>query len=285
MKAAAAAILLQTDEVVTKPMLPDILVQIIRDRLKREIPKPRPIESVATILARETRSTIDAWLTRVDQEGDVLSIPMAHAESSAYLPQLFLDLVSRLQQPVTLGTRALVSRSAAKHGILRREQGYTPAMMVEESRMLQVSIFETLERNLTSVEFTRVLEQTGIQRGYTHPVDSNSRSHQLEKHLAVVRYVCGAAVFRRGHTGYWEVGLLVAEAARKLRALHTALGAFGTCDLAGCGGARKLFRHFPSLKYRTATAAGSPIRLSRFTRKAWPRAISRASRIDSDVQP
>jgi hypothetical protein len=56
-----------------------------------------------------------------------------------------------------LGTRALVSHAAAQHGILRRDQGYTPAMMVEESRMLQVSIFQTLEHNLTSVNFNLLL--------------------------------------------------------------------------------------------------------------------------------
>ena len=157
MKAAAAAILLQTDEVLTKPMSPEVLVETIRGRLKLEIHEARPIESVANILARETQATIDAWLARVDQEGDILSIAMEHAERSAYLPQLFLDLVSRLQKPLPLGTRALVSHSAAAHGIKRRDQGYTPAMMVEESRMLQVSIFQTLEHNLTSVDFNRLL--------------------------------------------------------------------------------------------------------------------------------
>ena len=157
MKAAAAAILLQTDEVLTRPMSPDLLVQTIRGRLKLDVPEARPIESVATILARETQATVDAWLSRVDQEGEILSIPMDRSERSAYLPQLFLDLISRLQKPLPLGTRALVSHSAAKHGILRRDQGYTPAMMVEESRMLQVSIFQTLEHNLTRVDFNRLL--------------------------------------------------------------------------------------------------------------------------------
>jgi DNA-binding response OmpR family regulator len=157
MKAAAAAILLQTDEVLTKPISGKNLIKIIRSRLKGDTHDARPIESVATILARETQSTIDSWLCRVDQEGDLLSVPMDHAMRSAYLPQLFLDLVSRLQKPLPLGTRALVSESAAKHGKLRRDQGYTPAMMVEESRMLQVSIFQTLQHNLTAVDFNHLL--------------------------------------------------------------------------------------------------------------------------------
>jgi hypothetical protein len=43
-------------------------------------------------------------------------------------------------------------RPCANHGILRREQGYTASMMVEESRTLQVSIFETLQDNLEKLD-------------------------------------------------------------------------------------------------------------------------------------
>jgi two-component system chemotaxis response regulator CheY len=40
---------------------------------------------------------------------------------------------------------------------LRRKQGYTAAMVVEESRILQVSIFNTLQNNLPKVDFSKVL--------------------------------------------------------------------------------------------------------------------------------
>jgi hypothetical protein len=40
---------------------------------------------------------------------------------------------------------------------MRREQGYTAPMVIEESRKLQVSIFRTLQRNLRSVDFSKVL--------------------------------------------------------------------------------------------------------------------------------
>jgi hypothetical protein len=47
--------------------------------------------------------------------------------------------------------------TARKHGDLRRRQGYTVAMVVEESRILQVSIFNTLQNNLSRVDFSKVL--------------------------------------------------------------------------------------------------------------------------------
>jgi hypothetical protein len=95
-----------------------------------------------------TESTIAAWLMRVERDPHIITVQLDEQDRSAHLPHLFHDLVSRLRNPLPLGTHALISPAAAEHGLLRRQQGYSAAMMVEESRMLQVSIFQTLERNV-----------------------------------------------------------------------------------------------------------------------------------------
>ncbi|MHB1745582.1 MAG: response regulator [Acidobacteriaceae bacterium] len=157
MKEAAAAILMQADEILVKPLDPRTLVETIRERLKRGVKSVRPIENVSDILERETQSTIQDWLLRVDQESKIISVSLNCKERSGHLPQMFRDLVHRLRHPLPLGTHALVSPAAVRHGLVRREQGYTAAMMVEESRMLQVSIFQTLQNNLRSVDFSLLL--------------------------------------------------------------------------------------------------------------------------------
>ena len=158
MKEAAAAILLQADEILVKPMAPQTLIDTIRERLKRGSTTPtRAAQNVANILEHDTQLTIDDWLKRVAAEPDIISIPLSPEQRSAHLPQLFLDMVSRLRSPLPLGTRALFSPAAAQHGLSRREQGYSAAMMVEESRMLQVSIFQTLQNNLGKVDFSLLL--------------------------------------------------------------------------------------------------------------------------------
>ena len=50
-----------------------------------------------------------------------------------------------------------LSAHAALHGINRRKLGYTGSMLVEESRILQVSIFHTLHNNLANIEFGLLL--------------------------------------------------------------------------------------------------------------------------------
>jgi CheY-like chemotaxis protein len=157
MTRATRAILDQADQILTKPMEPAKLVKTIRERLKMGAPPVELKENVASILEHETKSTIAEWLTRVDAEPEIISVKLTSAERCAHLPELFRDLVHRLRQPLPLGTRALVSEAAHHHGTLRREQGYTPAMMVEESRMLQVSIFQTLQENLHKVDFSVLL--------------------------------------------------------------------------------------------------------------------------------
>jgi hypothetical protein len=106
---------------------------------------------VATVLERETQVTIDNWYNRVEKELES-GIPLTRDERCAHLPEMFMDLVYRLRNPLPLGTRALTSAAAHHHGHLRREQGYTAAMMVDESRMLQVSIFQTLQLHVEDTE-------------------------------------------------------------------------------------------------------------------------------------
>ena len=120
MKEAAAAILLQADEILVKPLEPETLVKTIRDRLKWKRTPTRPVETVAAILEQEAQSTINDWLLRVELEPEIITVPLNHQDRTAHLPQLFRDLVSRLRQPLPLGTRALVSPASVSHGLLRR---------------------------------------------------------------------------------------------------------------------------------------------------------------------
>jgi hypothetical protein len=114
-----------------------------------------PTESVADILERQLEVVIKEWLTRVEHEPELMAIPLNYQERTGHLPQLLLDVIRRLR--LDEGSKAPISEAAAHHGDLRSRQGYTVAMAVEESRLLQVSIFLTLHRSESRLEFSTIL--------------------------------------------------------------------------------------------------------------------------------
>jgi DNA-binding response OmpR family regulator len=154
---AMSAILLQADEILLKPLAPPMLVAQIREKLQsRGTRKLTAIERVASILERDTPVTINDWLERVNREVELTCVPLNREQRAGHLPKLLEELVHRLRVPRNLGSKQ-VSEAAVQHGRARQLQGYTVPMIVEESRILQVSIFHTLQKNLSSVDFSLLL--------------------------------------------------------------------------------------------------------------------------------
>jgi hypothetical protein len=158
LQAAMTALLLQADQVLVKP----IGFAEIADIIKKKLADPSAHtainkERVAAILERDLEPTIQSWMSRVEHTEELIAIPLTYEERTGHLPMLLSDLVRRLRLGLTPNAKSPISRAAREHGILRRKQGYTVPMVVEESRILQVCIFNTLQNNLGSVDFGTVL--------------------------------------------------------------------------------------------------------------------------------
>jgi DNA-binding response OmpR family regulator len=155
---AMAAIVLQADDIIVKPFDTKELAQRLRDKLAAvNRPSNAVKETVASILERDAKVTIGRWLGRVKQNAELASVPLADEDRTGHLPELTKEVVSRLRGNRLVEAIAGDSPAAVKHGKLRLRQGYTAPMMVQESRILQVCIFETIQRNLPTVDFSLVL--------------------------------------------------------------------------------------------------------------------------------
>jgi hypothetical protein len=113
------------------------------------------VESVADTLERELRTLIGEWFSRVQKEPELTRIPLNYEERTGHLPRLMHDVNVRLRRDDE--TKALISEAAADHGKLRHKQGYPVEMVIEESQLLQVSIFTTLHNNAKNLEFSTLL--------------------------------------------------------------------------------------------------------------------------------
>lgn len=159
-QSAMAAILLEADEIVVKPFEIAQFTDLVRERVVNRNPIKRlQKERVGAILLRSTPAIVKGWLARAKQSSELNCVPLSDEERTGHLPKLVEDLALRLSKPSAAARDgdAIFSATAVAHGRLRYLQGYTPAMLVHESRILQVTIFGTLQSNLNSLDFSLVL--------------------------------------------------------------------------------------------------------------------------------
>ena len=106
--------------------------------------------TVASVLNRELTATIERWLKRVDGVPSLVEVPLTNQQRTGHLPQLLKEMIQRLT--LVEGAERPHGRGAHDHGKVRFDQGYTVPMLVEESRLLQVTIFDTLRRNQQTLD-------------------------------------------------------------------------------------------------------------------------------------
>ena len=153
-------VILDADGVLVEPEAIPTFPEPTHDKLKVPEAQQKPdFDRVASILERDTLMTIIDWLNRVERDGDLTCVPLSRAERSRHIPRLIWELAHRLRVPRKRGMRT-VSETAVEHGRLRYLQGYLISMIVEESRILQVCIFETLYNSLSCENFRDVLSDS-----------------------------------------------------------------------------------------------------------------------------
>jgi DNA-binding response OmpR family regulator len=159
-KSAMDAILLEADEIIVKPFATKELANLVHDKLLTRKPTvPTAKERVAGILERCTALIVEDWLARVKNNTELSRIVLSDHDRTEYLPKLVEDLIVRLRSPhITMQEGGFIrSPAAVAHGKLRRSQGYTSAMLVQDSRILQVTLFGALQKNLRALDFSLLL--------------------------------------------------------------------------------------------------------------------------------
>ncbi len=159
-QAAMAAILLEADEILAKPFDTGELAELLQRKMRVRKPATRlKKQRVAEILDHCMTTIVRDWLVRVKQSAELNHLPLTDIERTGHLPRLLRDLVVRLKKDTatTKDGDAACSEAAAVHGELRHMQSYTPAMLVHESRILQVTLFGTLQSNMSVLDFSLLL--------------------------------------------------------------------------------------------------------------------------------
>ena len=150
---------------------------------KNAAPHTVNTESVADILELELDPVIHDWMALVEKQEDLMSIDLSYEDRTGHLPALLREVIARLR--LDAGTKAPISLAASHHGDLRRKQGYSVAMVVEESRLLQVCLFTTLHKHTRRIEYSKLLPDVVT---IADEVDAQLKQQML-------RYMAANAVF------------------------------------------------------------------------------------------
>ena len=185
-KSAMDAILLEADEIIVKPFETKTLADLVHSKLlSRQYAVPPPKERVAAILQRCTGEIVAGWLAKVKKNKELNYVSLSDQERTGYLPKLIEDLILRLRAPNIPGEESdsICSPAAIAHGQMRKLQGYSPAMLVHDSRILQVTLFGTLQKNLSALDFSLLLPDVMT---IADEVDSQL-TQAMESYMGVVR--------------------------------------------------------------------------------------------------
>ena len=185
-QSAMAAILLEADEIMVKPFEFDRLAELVREKMQLRKPAARMEKTtVGRVLERNSAVIIHGWLERVKQAPELNHLALSDQERTGHLPKLVEDLVHRLDRRIgtSKDSDAVPSGAAVAHGKLRHLQGYSPAMLVHESRILQVTLFGTLQNNMHDLDFSILLPDVmtiadEVDAQLTQSMDSFMKSMQ-----------------------------------------------------------------------------------------------------------
>jgi hypothetical protein len=120
---------------------------------------PSGTQRVGVILRRCSGGIREGWLARAKQSSDLSVVPLSDEQRAVHIPRLVEDLVFRLSRSSAAikDSDAISSVAAVAHGKLRYLQGYSAAMLVDESRIMEVTVFGILQSNRKSLNFTLLM--------------------------------------------------------------------------------------------------------------------------------
>jgi len=117
-------------------------------------------KSVAAILEKELDPMISEWKRQASLVPSLTAILLSDADRTGHFLKLFDEVLCRLRG--NRDTEPLVSVAAAAHRRLRFAQGYSVAMLVDESRIFEVTTFGALQRHQGELDRNQVLLDVGI---------------------------------------------------------------------------------------------------------------------------
>jgi len=156
LETALQAIRSQVDDYLIKPTDVEALVRAIESRGQRKRVIQLPPKRIAMLIRENTAEISTKYLTAVKSHAELSQIRVSDQEWLDHLPGVLSDLVEMLESPPTESSERTM-QSASQHGRVRRDQGYSVPMMIQEARIVSDVVFEIIQRNLMALDLSRLI--------------------------------------------------------------------------------------------------------------------------------
>ncbi len=155
---ALEAIRSQVDDYLIKPCDAHTLVSTIEQRLRHPSPRRRiPAKPLATFLREHVEVIRARTLALMRAHRKLGALPLSDEERVGHVAGLLNSVV----RTINLGDGGVLSEEsramAAAHGHRRRRQGYTLAMIVDDTRVLEQAIYEQVQEGLLELDLSYLI--------------------------------------------------------------------------------------------------------------------------------
>ena len=160
-ESALRAIQSQVDDYVVKPAnIPDLL-RTIREKMENpSVRQQAPVMELHEVLEQEKNAILSEWLAETQPAPGTCTGTITLSQ----LPLLYDVLVMALRNQNHSDETALVH--AAELGDIRRKQGYSVSMLVDELRVLERIVLLAVERNLIRIDLSSLFRQLRVMNEF-----------------------------------------------------------------------------------------------------------------------
>ncbi len=157
---ALEAIRSQVDDYIVKPTDAKKLIETIEHKMaseRRRTHRPMGRKRVCDVVEEQIPNIMREWLEEVEKVPEIAAIQLSEKERTDHLPQVLNETVRMLRANKGPEASRKAMKGASRHGVDRREQGYSIPMLLEEGRILRRVICSIVQQNILAVEISTLI--------------------------------------------------------------------------------------------------------------------------------
>jgi DNA-binding response OmpR family regulator len=157
-ESALQAIRSQVDDYLVKPANIAQLVDLLRNKLSspREV-RNIPVQPFANFLQDHADDVVNRALARMKAQPRLAAIQLTDTERIEHIPGMLAEIVRQLQSIQPNDPTDEIFLEGVKHGKVRREQGYSQEMLVDDTRMLDSSTYAVVQDHLLEITLSNLV--------------------------------------------------------------------------------------------------------------------------------